>query len=183
MSRIPLLRSGFILALVLVGSGCASQGTNPRTLAAELQVNQRGEIAQTGLVAMDLVVSCAEIQRALDEFPDMIQIGRRVGIVVEPVKNDTRFALDMAAFNAALLGQLAYHTAANRLFLAERASPAGGADYFLSGKLQNLRPLTPEAPATLLFSYQLIDARNSEVVLAGTAELKGRGFVPRVEHL
>lgn len=166
------------VALALGLGGCTTTDTNPRKPAAEMRVNARGEIADTGFAAIDLVVACDELQRALGLFPDVIYYGRRVSIVVEPVKNDTRFALDMPTFNDALFGQLVYRAGESWMFVLEDSPAAEQADYFLAGRLQNLRPLQPEAHATLLYSFQLIDSRNSEIVLEGSAELKNYALSP-----
>lgn len=178
MQRIPFLRvlAGMVLVVALGWGGCATPRAHPHTLAAELRVNSRGEIAGTGFVAMDLVVGCAELQRALGEVVEIGHRGRKAGIVVEPVKNDTPFTLDMDTFNGALFDQLAHHAGADWEFLAHHRPPAETAGYFLVGRLQHLRSLQSEVYATLLYSFQLIDARNSEIVLAGTAELKNQIF-------
>lgn len=164
---------------VLLLAGCGTTGTNLLAPAAELRVNPRGEIANTGFVAVDLVVACGTLQRALSQFPDAMMRGRRVSIAVEPVRNDTRFALDMEAFNAALLGQLNYRAGSNWVFVSASSPAAAEADFFLAGRLQHLRPLQADPHTTLLYSYQLIDARNSEISIAGTSELKNHAVPPQ----
>lgn len=180
MKRYPAPRFLFlpVIMLALGLSGCTTTDTNPFKPAAEMRVNVRGEIADTGFVAIDLVVACDELQRAIGLFPDAIYYGRRVNIVVEPVKNDTRFALDMPTFNNALFGQLVYRAGESWVFVPESSPAAEQADYFLAGRLQNLRPVQPEEHATLLYSFQLIDSRNSEIVLEGSAELKNYALSP-----
>lgn len=172
----PRFLFGPAVLLALGLSGCTTTDTNLRKPAAEMRVNERGEIADTGFAAIDLVVACGELQRALGQFPDTMHRGRRVSIVVEAVKNDTRFTLDMDTFNDALFGQLVYRAGDNWVFLPANSPAAEQADYFLAGRLQTLRPVQPEAHATLLFSFQLIDSRNSEIMLEGTAELKNHAL-------
>ncbi|MFZ9683191.1 MAG: hypothetical protein ACO3DQ_08315 [Cephaloticoccus sp.] len=176
MNRLPpRLPLGSLLAVLLLG-GCVT--TDPRAdllkPAAELQVNARGEIADTGFDASEVVVACGNIQQGIGLVPDIAQRGRRVRIVVEPVSNDTPFALAMAGFDAALRGQLEYRAGPAWKFASAAAEP----DYFLAGRLQHLRPVGPSPHVTLLYTFRLVDARNTEIVMQGTAELKNRALPP-----
>lgn len=174
MTRMVSPRWSFapVLALALLLGGCGTTGTNLFVPAAEMRVNPRGQIADTGFEASDLVIACADIQRALGQLHDVIYRGRQVSIVVEPVSNDTRFALAMDTFDDALLGQLVYRATPNWRFLRETNAAEAEADYFLVGRLQHLRPEQPTNHTTLFYSFQLVDSRNSEIVLEGSAELK-----------
>ncbi|MFM1851796.1 MAG: hypothetical protein RIS54_1480 [Verrucomicrobiota bacterium] len=177
MNRLPSrLTCCSLLAGLLLG-GCVT--TDPRAAllkpAAELRVNARGEIADTGFDASDLVVACSNIQQGVGLVPDIAYRGRLVRIAVEAVSNDTPFALPMDGFDAALRGQLDYR--AGPAWKFERAK-AAEPDYFLAGRLQHLRPVGSSNHVTLLYTFRLVDARNTEIVMQGTAELKNRALPP-----
>jgi curli biogenesis system outer membrane secretion channel CsgG len=52
-----------------------------------------------------------------------------------------------------------------------------GADYFLTGKLQGLSTRTSKGTSDyVLYTFQLIDARTSEIIWAGDYEVKRQGL-------
>ena len=52
-----------------------------------------------------------------------------------------------------------------------------GADFFLTGKLQNMTTRTSKGVSDyVLYSFQLIDARTSDIVWEDMAEIKKQGL-------
>lgn len=172
-----ILNRGFLFwAGLALLSGCATDGGSGRRLVVTLPVDGAGLITGTGFEAAGVKVACSAMQRGLDSVPVLARARQAVKIVVEPVVNDTRYALNTAVFNRAVREQLAAWAPRQRRFLAA-ASESDGVGFYLAGRLQHLRPLAPtNGGVTLLYSFQLIDASNSEIVWEGTAELKNRAF-------
>ena len=160
---------GFGLLLLL--GGCATPGVDPLLPAAQMRVNGSGQIADTGFDAIDLVVACNQIQHGIGTVPEIAHHRGPVRIAVEPVVNDTRFAVDKVTFDDAVLGQLRFRAPRTRLFMKDEPASGEGVDYYLGGRLQRLKPLAPTDHVILLYSFQLIDARNSEINWEGSAEI------------
>lgn len=170
-----------LLCLIAALAGCATDGTSPRPRAIVFQTDDLGCLAGTGFDASDLTVACSNIQRGLGSVPAIAMARRPLTIVAEPVVNDSRFTVAAPALAAAIRGQLAAWSPPQWRFPAA-ADPAGGADYFLVGRLQHLRPLQPVDHVILLYSVQLVDARTSEIMWEGTAELRNRAFHEATDH-
>lgn len=156
-------------------AGCTTDGGAVRPQVVTLPVDANGLVAGTGFDAADVKVACRAMQRGLESVPAIGHARRAVQIVVEPIINDTRLAVETTVFERAVREQLAAW--APRPWHFESASPASSrVDYYLAGRLQHLKPLVPTDGVTLLYSFQLIDAGTSEIVWEGTAELKNRSF-------
>jgi hypothetical protein len=122
-------------------------------------------------------------------------------VVLEPVINDTRFTLNKDIFLTRVRAQLNSKAAGKVVFLAREQMEAlqkerelkqsgqvtttsdpnkvefKGADFFLTGKLQSLTTRTRGGISDyVLYSFQLIDARTSEIVWEDMAEVKKQGL-------
>jgi PBP1b-binding outer membrane lipoprotein LpoB len=122
-------------------------------------------------------------------------------IVLEPVINDTRFPIRKDIFLTRIRSLLNSKAAGKVRFLAreqiaaleqERAlKQAGqvtsssdpnvvefkGADFFLTGKLQGMTTRSESGISDyILYSFQLIDARTSDIVWEDSAEIKKQGL-------
>ena len=122
-------------------------------------------------------------------------------VVLLPVENETRFAINKDIFNARILAQLMQKAPGKVNFLARERLQAlekerelkqqgaltegalsgrtafGGADYFLTGKLSSLTTKTSKGVSDyVLYAFQLIDARTSSIVWADSAEVKKQGL-------
>ena len=122
-------------------------------------------------------------------------------VVLEPVKNETRFPINKDIFLTRIRTQLNSKATGKVIFLArenmaalerERALKQSGqvtassdpnvvefkgADYFLTGSLQGLT--TKAAAGTsdyVLYSFRLIDARTSDIIWEDAAEIKKQGL-------
>jgi hypothetical protein len=170
----------FVFGLLLILGGCATTEGPSLVPAAEMRVNERGQIADTGFEAIDLVVACNIMLHGFGTVPEIAQNRGSVRIAVEPVANDTRFAVDESTFNDVVLGQLRLRAPRQWIFVAtHEGSDSDVVDYYLAGRLQRLMPIEPTAHEVLLYGYQLIDARNSEINWEGSAELKNHTLVPK----
>lgn len=183
--------------------GCASQGvTNPAGVpVTEMGASERGFVAGTGVESQDLVTVTDKMARSILAIPEIANASATPRIVLDPVVNDTRFPLNKDIFNDRIRIELNKHSLGKVRFLArdrmqalerERelkqsgqvtasADPAvtefRGADYFLTGKLSGMTTKTSAGTSDyVLYGFQLIDARTSEIVWEDSAEIKKQGL-------
>ena len=184
-------------------AGCASEGVqNPSGVpVTEMKADERGFVAGTGVESQDLVAVTDKMARGILGAPEIANATTRPYIVLDPVINETRFPINKDIFNDRILNQLLEHAAGKVRFLArdrmkalerERdlkragqvtasADPNAvefrGADFLLTGKLQGMT--TKAAAGTsdyVMYSFELINARTSEIVWRGASEFKKQGL-------
>jgi len=184
-------------------AGCASEGVqNPSGVpVTEMKADERGFVAGTGVESQDLVAVTDKMARGILGAPEIANATTRPYIVLDPVINETRFPINKDIFNDRILNQLLEHAAGKVRFLArdrmkalerERdlkragqvtasADPNAvefrGADFLLTGKLQGMT--TKVAAGTsdyVMYSFELINARTSEIVWRGSSEIKKQGL-------
>ncbi|MGB9604037.1 MAG: penicillin-binding protein activator LpoB, partial [Limisphaerales bacterium] len=122
-------------------------------------------------------------------------------IVLDPIINETRFPINKDIFLERIRAQLNEKAAGKVRFLArdrmntlqrERTLKQTGqvtsssdpnvvefkgADFFLTGKLSSLTTRTSQGTSDyVLYTFQLIDARTSEIIWEGSAEIKKQGL-------
>jgi PBP1b-binding outer membrane lipoprotein LpoB len=201
LSRFVLLAT--LGAIPAFFAGCASQGvTNPTGVpVTEMGASERGFVAGTGIESQDLVTVTDKMARSILSIPEIANAPATPRIVLDPVVNDTRFPMNKDIFNDRIRIELNKHSLGKVRFLArdrmqalerERelkqtgqvtasADPAitefRGADYFLTGKLSGMTTKTSAGTSDyVLYSFQLIDARTSEIVWEDSAEIKKQGL-------
>jgi penicillin-binding protein activator len=189
--------------LSLLVAGCASTGVrNPSGVpVTERRADERGRVAGTGIESQDLVAVTDKMARGIMGVPQITQFQGIPRIVLLPVNNDTRFPINREIFLTRIRAQLNQHAQGRLSFLArdqmaalerERelkqtgqvtaSSDPGvvefrGADYFLTGKLQSLTTRTSQGVSDyVLYSFQLIDARTSDIIWEGMSEIKKEGL-------
>lgn len=194
--------AGFLLGAALLG-GCYSPGVqNPSGVpVTEMKPDERGFVAGTGVESQDLVAVTDKMARGILAVPEIASATAAPRIVLDPVVNETRFPINKDIFNDRIVNQLMEHAAGKVRFLArdrmktlerERDLKQSGqvtassdpnvvefrgADYFLTGKLQGLTTRTSQGTSDyVLYSFELIDARTSEIVWRGSAEIKKQGL-------
>ena len=190
------------LALAGLLSGCVYEKTTaPAGLPAQqIGVNDPGYVAGTGIESQDLVAVTDKMGRSILNIP---QITNAIGtpcIVLDPIKNNTRFPISKDIFLTRIQGELIRQCAGRVTFLArdrmetlERekqlkqsgqvtassdpaASEFKGADYFLTGTLDSISTRSDAGASDyVLYSFQLIDARTSAIVWQDQAEIKKQG--------
>lgn len=184
-------------------AGCATQGVqNPSGVpVTEMKADERGFVAGTGVESQDLVTVTDKMARSILSVPAIARAQTPPRIVLDPVKNETRFPINKDIFNDRIRIQLNSKATGRVIFLArdrmdvlerERnlkqsgqvtasADPSvvefKGADFFLTGKLAGLTTKTSQGTSDyILYSFQLIDARTSEIVWEDSAEIKKQGL-------
>lgn len=198
--RLLVFSSGAAAALL---SGCANQGVqNPSGVpVTEMRPDERGFVAGTGMESQDLVAVTDKMARSILSIPQITNAQGTPRIVLDPVVNETRFPINKDIFLTRIRTQLNSKAMGRVLFLArdrmaalereQQLKQSGavtsssdphvvefkGADFFLTGKLQGLSTRTSQGVSDyILYSFQLIDARTSDIIWEDSAEVKKQGL-------
>ncbi|HUS34148.1 MAG TPA: penicillin-binding protein activator LpoB [Verrucomicrobiae bacterium] len=183
--------------------GCASNGVkNPHgTNVTQMRGDERGFVAGTGVESQDLVSVADKMARSILNIPEISKAQTTPRVVVLPVVNETRFPIAKDIFNDKIRIELNRNSQGRVRFLArdtmttleqERAAKRAGnltsssdpkaqefkgADYFLKGKLQGLSTRTSSGTSDyVLYSFQLVDSRTSEIIWEDAADVKKQGL-------
>jgi PBP1b-binding outer membrane lipoprotein LpoB len=188
------------LALTLVG--CASSGVrNPSGVpVTEMRPDERGFVAGTGVESQDVVTISDKISRMILNTPEIAQAQGVPRIVLLPIENNTRFAFNKNIFLSKIQDQLTQSTTKVRFLARERIQALEqerqlkqsgqvtsssdpnvqefkGADFFLTGKLEGLSTRTSQGMSDyILYTFQLIDPRTSDIIFSGSHEIKRQGL-------
>src|SRR5580658_5741088 len=192
-----------VAAVAALASGCASSGVkNPNgTGVTEMRPDEAGFVGGTGVESQDLVAVTDKMARSILGIPQIVNAQGQPRIVLDPVKNETRFPINKDIFLTRIRTQLNSKAAGKVIFLArdrmealekERALKQSGqvsananpnvnefkgADFFLTGTLQGLSTRTSSGTSDyILYAFQLIDARTSVIVWEDSAEIKKQGL-------
>ena len=195
----PVLITGVALAM----AGCASRGVkNPSGApVTEMRPDERGFVAGTGVESTDIVTVTDKVARELLSVPQLSDATGNTRVVLDPVENNTRFAINKDIFLSRIRAQLNTQARGRVMFLARdrmstlererqlkqsgqvtaNANPNvqefRGADYFLTGKLDGHHTGTSAGKSDyILYSFQLIDARTSDIVYEAFHEIKKQGL-------
>lgn len=197
----------FIFAGLVLGSafltGCATQGVqNPSGVpVTEMRPDERGFVGGTGVESQDLVAVTDKMSRSILGIPQIARAQVAPSIVLDPVVNNTRFPInkDMfltrirVALNSKAAGQVSFldremmktlerERDLKRSGQVQSSSDPnvvefGGADYFLTGKLEGLTTRTSQGTSDyILYTFRLTDARTSRIVWEDSAEIKKQGL-------
>ena len=200
------MNSKLILALAGCGlllAGCASSGVkNPSGVGVtQMRGDERGFVAGTGVESQDLVSVADKMSRSILNIPEISRATTPPRIVVLPVVNESRFPIAKDIFVDKIRIELNRNSQGKVRFLARdtmqtleterqskregtvtstsdpKAQEFKGADYFLKGKLQGLSTRTSAGTSDyVLYSFQLVDARTSEIVWEDAADVKKQGL-------
>ncbi len=192
-----------VAASTLFLGGCASSGVkNPTGVpVTQMRGDERGFVAGTGMESQDLVSVADKMSRSILNIPEISRATSAPRIVVLPVVNETRFPISKEIFIDKIRIELNRNSQGKVRFLARDAMPAleaerqqkrdgtitatsdpkaqefKGADYFLKGKLQGMSTRTSAGTSDyVLYSFQLVDARTSEIVWEDAADVKKQGL-------
>ena len=183
--------------------GCASSGVkNPSGVpVTEMKADERGFVAGTGVESQDLAAVTDKMARALLGVPQIASATTPPRIVLDPVVNETRFPINKDIFLTRIRVLLNSKAQGKMIFLARDRMDAlqkerdlkrqgqvtsnsdpnlqefKGADYFLTGKLSGMSTRTAAGTSDyVLYSFQLINPRTSEIVWEDFAEIKKQGL-------
>ncbi|HEX4644465.1 MAG TPA: CsgG/HfaB family protein [Verrucomicrobiae bacterium] len=194
-----------VLGMVAAGllAGCASTGVqNPSGVpVTEMRPDERGFVAGTGVESQDLVAVTDKMARSILGIPQIANAQGTPCIVLDPVKNETRFPINKDIFLTRIRAMLNSKSTGKVSFLARDRMEAlqherdlkrsgqvtanadpnpvefKGADFFLTGTLQGLSTKTGGGTSDyVLYDFQLIDARTSALVWEDSAEIKKQGL-------
>lgn len=188
-------------------AGCASSGVkNPSGVGVtEMRADEKGFVGGTGVESQDLVRVTDKIARGILSAPQIANAPAPPVVVLDPVLNETRFPINKNIFLDRIQSQLISKAAGKVTFIARermstlereremkrsgqvtstsdaRAQEFKGADYFLTGKLSGLSSSSQGGVSDyILYTFQLIDARNGVIVWAGDDEIKKQGVADAV---
>ncbi len=192
-------------ALAVAGliSGCASSGVkNPSGVpVTQMRPDEQGFVAGTGVESQDLVAVTDKMSKSILSTPQIANAQGVPRIVLDPVNNNTRFPINKDIFLTRIRTELNKKATGKVIFLArdrmatldrERQMKQSGqvtsssdptkvefkgADFFLTGTLSGLSTRTTAGTSDyILYSFQLIDARTSEIIWEDSAEIKKQGL-------
>lgn len=193
--------STFAVAAVL--TGCVTHGVrNPSGVpVTEMRPDERGFVAGTGVESQDLVAVTDKMARSILNIPEIQRAQGVPRVVLHPVINETRFPINKDIFltrirtqlNSQAMGRVRFLARENMAVLERERDlkQSGavtsssdpnvvefkGADFFLTGKLQGMSTRTSQGTSDyILYSFQLIDARTSDIVWEDSAEIKKQGL-------
>jgi PBP1b-binding outer membrane lipoprotein LpoB len=188
--------------LALVMAGCASGVKNPSGVpVTQMSADERGFVAGTGIESQDIVAVTEKIARNVLNIPEITAAQGTPRVVLLPVVNETRFPINKEIFLTRIRALLNEKAAGKVRFLAreqmaaleqERALKQSGqvttssdpnvqefkgADFFLTGKLQGTTTRASQGTSDyVLYTFQLIEARTSDIVYEGFHEIKKQGL-------
>ena len=197
-----LTLSSFAAVAVLI-SACASSGVkNPSGVpVTEMKSDERGFVAGTGVESQDLVAVADKMARSILNVPQIANAQGTPRIALDPVMNETRFPINKDIFLTRIRTQLNSKSQGKVVFLARERMAAlererqlkqsgqvtsssdpklvefKGADFLLTGKLQGLTTKTAAGTSDyVLYSFQLIDTRTTDIIWEDSAEIKKQGL-------
>jgi penicillin-binding protein activator len=186
-----------------IGAGCSTVGVrNPSgTGVTVMKPEEAGFVGGTGVEAQDLVQVSDKMARSILDTPQIKNANGMPRIALDPVINETRFAINKDIFLTRIRTELNKNARGKVIFLArermatlereQQLKQTGavtsnsdanviefkGADFFLTGKLQGMTTRTSKGVSDyVLYSFQLVDARTSDILWEDSAEMKKQGL-------
>jgi len=192
---------GFAMAALI--SGCASTGVkNPSGVpVTQMRPDEQGFVTGTGVESQDLVNVTDKMARSILTTPQITSAQGTPRVALEPVINETRFPINKDIFLSRIRAELNTKARGKVIFLAREHMAAlekerqmkqsgqvtsssdpnvvefKGADFFLTGKLSGLSTHTSTGTSDyILYTFQLLDARTSDIIWEDSAEIKKQGL-------
>src|SRR5258708_2169063 len=194
-----------LVAVTVAGvlCGCASSGVkNPSGVpVTQMRPDEKGFVAGTGVESQDLVAVTDKMARSILTIPQIVNAQGTPRVVLDPVENATRFPINKDIFLSRIRAELNTKARGKVIFLARERMAAlererqmkqagqvtassdpnlvefKGADFFLTGKLSGLTTRTHAGTSDyILYAFQLVDARTSDIIWEDSAEIKKQGL-------
>ncbi len=202
----PVARHLATLTLVIaaaLASGCASHGVrNPSGNGVTvMKADEQGFVAGTGVESQDIVSVSDKMARSILETPQIQRAQGQPRVVLLPIENNTRFAINKDILLTRVRARLNSQTRGKVLFLARERMAAlekeqqlkqsgqvtsasdpnvvefQGADFFLTGRLDGSTTKSARGVSDyVLYTFQLIDVRTSAIIWEDMAEIKKQGL-------
>jgi penicillin-binding protein activator len=203
MKLLQVFGTASTTALAAMLCGCASSGVrNPSGVpVTQMRPDEQGFVAGTGVESQDLVAVTDKMWRSILTIPQISNAQGTPRVVLDPVENATRFPINKDIFLSRIRAELNSKARGKVMFLARErmatleherqmkqagqvtanADPSvvefKGADFFLTGKLSGLTTRTSAGTSDyILYTFQLVDARTSDIVWEDSAEIKKQGL-------
>jgi PBP1b-binding outer membrane lipoprotein LpoB len=191
------------LAVAGLLAGCASSGVkNPSGVpVTQMRPDEQGFVTGTGVESQDLVLVTDKMARSILNTPQIANSQGTARVVLDPVNNNTRFPINKDIFLSRIRAELNTKARGKVVFLARdrmatlekerQMKQAGtvttssdpnkvefrGADFFLTGTLSGLTTRTTAGTSDyILYTFELIDARTSDIIWEDSAEIKKQGL-------
>ena len=200
--KLSLLGISGLLAITFV-SGCASSGVkNPSGVpVTEMRPDERGFVTGTGIESQDIVTVADKMARGILGTPEIANAQGVPRVILDPVKNDTRFRINERIFLEEIMALLNEKSAGKVRFLARDRMAAlererdlkragqvtsttdpnvnqfKGADFILTGDLISQTTQTGAGVSDyVLYTFKLIDPNTSDIVWQGRHQIKKQGL-------
>jgi PBP1b-binding outer membrane lipoprotein LpoB len=197
------LKPASATALAVVLAGCASSGVkNPSgTGVTEMRPDERGFVGGTGVESTDIVTVTDKMAREILSTPEIASAQNKIYVITDPVINNTRFPINKEIFLTRIRSELNSKARGKMTFLAREYAATlekerqlkqtgqvttssdphvqefRGADYLLTGKLEGQSTRTSKGISDyVLYTFQLVNVRNTEIVYEGSYEIKKQGL-------
>jgi PBP1b-binding outer membrane lipoprotein LpoB len=184
-------------------SGCATTGVkNPSGIpVTNMRPDEQGFVAGTGVESQDLVAVTDKMAHSILSTPQIANAQGTPRVVLDPVINNTRFPINKDIFLDRIRAELNTKARGKVIFLARERMAAlererqmkqagqvtsssdpnvvefKGADFFLTGKLSGMSTRTAAGTSDyILYTFQLVDARTSDIIWEDSAEMKKQGL-------
>ena len=197
---VPL--AGIAVAGLLSGCASSSGVKNPSGVpVTQMRPDEHGFVVGTGVESQDLVAVTDKMTKSILAIPQIANAQGTPHVVLDPVENATRFPINKNIFLDRIRAELNSKARGKVMFLARERMAAlererqmkqsgqvtasadpnvvefKGADFFLTGNLSGLSTRTAAGTSDyILYSFQLIDARTSDIVWEDSAEIKKQGL-------
>lgn len=200
--KLSLFAMGGLLS-VTIFTGCASTGVkNPSGVpVTEMRPDERGFVTGTGIESQDIVTVADKMARGILGTPEIANAQGVPRVILEPVKNDTRFRINERIFLEEIMALLNEKSGGKVRFLARDRMAAlererdlkrsgqvtsttdpnvnqfKGADFILTGDLISQTTQTGAGVSDyVLYTFKLIDPNTSDIVWQGRHQIKKQGL-------
>ncbi|HPU57682.1 MAG TPA: penicillin-binding protein activator LpoB, partial [Verrucomicrobiota bacterium] len=150
------------VVLAALVAGCASSGVrNPSGVpVTEMRADERGFVAGTGIESQDIVRVTDKMAREILSIPQIANAQGTPRIVLDPIKNDTRFPINKDIFLTRIRAQLNSKAQGKVLFLARDRM----------GTLEREQQLKRSGQVTSSSDPNVVEFRGADFFLTGTLQ-------------